>query len=89
MLAGTVTAYCGPIGFIGIAIPHVARWVMRTAKHGPLITATCLLGGLAMLLTDIISQLPGSDTVLPVNAVASLLGLPVVLRILLAKRGGA
>ena len=89
LLAGTVTAYCGPIGFIGIAIPHVARWVMRTAKHGPLITATCLLGGLAMLLTDIISQLPGSDTVLPVNAVASLLGLPVVLHILLTKRGGA
>jgi iron complex transport system permease protein len=79
ILAGSITAFCGPIGFIGIAVPHLARMLMRTARHGQLIPGTILLGALVMLLSDIISQLPGSERILPINAVTSLLGIPVVI----------
>src|SRR5512138_1672605 len=60
ILAGSVTAFCGPIGFIGIAVPHIARIIFRTSDHKVLIPATILTGGSVMLLSDIISQLPGS-----------------------------
>jgi iron complex transport system permease protein len=83
ILAGSVTAFCGPIGFIGIAVPHIARIIFRTSDHKILIPATILLGGSVMLLSDIVSQLPGSDTVLPVNSVTSLLGIPVVIWVIL------
>lgn len=79
ILAGSITAFCGPIGFIGIAVPHVARMMLGTARHGKLIPGTILLGSLVMLLSDIISQLPGSERILPINAVTSLIGIPVVI----------
>jgi iron complex transport system permease protein len=78
ILAGSITAFCGPIGFIGIAVPHITRMLMRTARHGKLIPGTILMGALVMLLSDILSQLPGSEKILPINAVTSLLGIPVV-----------
>ncbi len=83
VLAGSVTAFCGPIGFIGIAVPHIARMLFRSADHRVLLPATMLAGALLMLISDIISQLPGSDSVLPINAVTSLLGIPVVIWVLL------
>jgi iron complex transport system permease protein len=86
ILAGSVTAFCGPIGFIGIAVPHIARIIFRTSDHKILIPATILIGGSVMLLSDIISQLPGSDTVLPVNSVTSLVGIPVVIWVILRNR---
>lgn len=86
ILAGSVTAFCGPIGFIGIAVPHIARIIFRTSDHKILIPATILLGGSVMLLSDIISQLPGSDNVLPVNSVTSLVGIPVVIWVILRNR---
>jgi iron complex transport system permease protein len=86
ILAGSVTAFCGPIGFIGIAVPHVARIVFRTSDHKILIPGTILTGGALMLACDIISQLPGSDSVLPVNAVTSLIGIPVVIWVILRNR---
>jgi len=78
MLTGTVTAFCGPIGFVGVAVPHVARMLVREADHRYLMPATMLLGAVVMLLCDIISQLPGYATALPINTVTALLGIPVV-----------
>jgi iron complex transport system permease protein len=86
ILAGSVTAFCGPIGFIGIAVPHLARIYFRSSDHKILVPATILIGGAIMLISDIISQLPGSDTVLPVNSVTSLVGIPVVIWIIFRNR---
>jgi iron complex transport system permease protein len=86
ILAGSVTAFCGPIGFIGIAVPHMARVAFRTADHKILIPGSILLGGTVMLASDIISQLPGSEKVLPLNAVTSLIGIPVVIWVILRNR---
>jgi iron complex transport system permease protein len=86
ILAGSVTAFCGPIAFIGIAVPHVTRILFMTADHRILIPGTILAGGAVMLLSDLISQLPGSESVLPVNAVTSLLGIPVVIWVIMRNR---
>ena len=86
ILAGSVTAFCGPIGFIGIAVPHISRIIFRTSDHKILIPATTFIGGSVMLLSDIISQLPGSESVLPVNSVTSLIGIPVVIWVILRNR---
>jgi iron complex transport system permease protein len=86
ILAGSVTAFCGPIGFIGIAVPHIARILFKTSDHKILIPGTILIGGAVMLMSDIISQLPGSENVLPVNAVTSLIGIPVVIWVILRNR---
>lgn len=83
ILAGSITAFCGPIGFIGIAVPHLARITFRSSDHRILIPATILTGSIVMLAGDIISQLPGSENVLPINSVTSLIGIPVVIWILL------
>ena len=86
ILAGSVTAFCGPIGFIGIAVPHMVRILFKTSDHKILIPGTILMGGAVMLISDIISQLPGSESVLPVNAVTSLIGIPVVIWVILRNR---
>jgi len=86
ILAGSVTAFCGPIGFIGIAVPHIARILFRTSDHLILIPGTILTGGIIMLISDIISQMPGSETVLPVNSVTSLIGIPVVIWVIFRNR---
>jgi iron complex transport system permease protein len=86
ILAGSVTAFCGPIGFIGIAVPHIARILLKTSDHKILIPGTILAGGAVMLASDIISQLPGSESVLPVNSVTSLIGIPVVIWVILRNR---
>ncbi len=83
ILAGTITAFCGPIGFIGIAVPHLARIIFRTSDHKVLIPGTILAGAIIMLVSDIISQMPGSDNVLPVNSVTALIGIPVVVWVIL------
>jgi iron complex transport system permease protein len=86
ILAGTITAFCGPIGFIGIAVPHIGRLVWKTADHRALIPAVMLLGATGLLISDMISQLPGSDKVLPINSVTALLGIPVVVWIVVRNR---
>ncbi len=83
ILAGSVTAFCGPIAFIGIAIPHLARMIFRTAQHNVLFPAVIMLGTAAMLFSDILAHLPGSDNILPINSVTALLGIPVVLWIVI------
>lgn len=85
LLAGGITAFCGPIAFIGLAVPHLARLLFNTADHRILIPAVILSGIIIMLGCDIVSQLPGSELVLPINAITSLLGAPVVIWIILRR----
>ncbi|MDO5094207.1 MAG: iron ABC transporter permease [Propionibacteriaceae bacterium] len=87
VLAGAVTAFCGPIQFIGLAVPHLARGLFNTSNHRLLIPATALLGAGMALVADIIAGLPG-DGVLPLNAVNAAFGAPVVIWILLRRRRG-
>lgn len=86
LLAGTVTAFCGPIGFIGVAVPHLCRGLFATADHRILVPATILLGGIVALTADIIAQLPGSQVVLPLNSITSLIGAPVVAWVILRRK---
>ncbi len=86
ILAGSVTAFCGPIGFIGIAVPHIARNLFRSSDHKILVPGTIMAGGIIMLISDIISQLPGNENILPVNSVTSLIGIPVVIWVILRRR---
>jgi len=83
ILAGTVTAFCGPIGFIGIIVPHLARMIFQTADHKILMPASALIGACIILLSDIISQLPGYNGTLPLNTVTAIVGIPIVIRIIL------
>ena len=86
LLAGTVTAFCGPIGFIGIAVPHIARMIFSEADHRILMPASILLGAAIMLLCDIVSQLPGYEMTLPINTITALLGIPVVVLVIIRNR---
>ena len=85
LLAGTVTAFCGPIAFLGVAVPHLGRSLFQTVDHGILVPASALLGALLALAADIIAQLPGSQTVLPLNAVTALIGAPVLMGLMLKR----
>lgn len=86
VLAGVVTAFCGPIAFLGVAIPHVARVLLGTSDHRVLVPAVILLGSVAALIAELIAQLPGQDAVLPLNAITSLIGAPIVILILMKSR---
>ncbi len=86
LLAGTITAFCGPIAFIGIAVPHIARMTLRTSAHRPLVVGSMLIGAAIMLLCDIVAGVPGSDIVLPINTITSLVGIPVVIMVVIRSR---
>lgn len=85
LLAGTITAFCGPIAFIGLAIPHITRMLFNTSNHLLLTPLVVLLGGVSLLVFDIIAQLPGSEVTLPINAVTSLFGAPFVIWLILRR----
>jgi iron complex transport system permease protein len=86
LLAAGVTAFCGIIGFIGLAAPHLCRNLFKTSDHRLLLPASVLTGALLALLADFICQLPGASTALPLNAVTSLLGAPVAAWVILRRR---
>ena len=86
LLAGTITAFAGPIAFIGLAIPHLTRQIFNTSNHKTLLPAVFLFGAILMLICDCIAQLPTSDYTLPINAITSLIGAPVVVWLLVRKR---
>jgi iron complex transport system permease protein len=86
LLAGGVTAFCGPVGFIGVAVPHLARGLFESSDHRVLMPGTALLGALVALVADLVAQLPGSETVLPLNAVTALIGTPVIAFVVLRRR---
>lgn len=86
LLAGGITAFTGPIAFIGLAIPHITRQVFQTSNHNILLPAVFIFGAIVMLLCDSISQLPNSDVILPINAITALVGAPVVIWLLVRRR---
>lgn len=86
LIAGTVTAFAGPIAFIGLAIPHLTRQIFKTSNHKILLPAVFLFGAIVMLICDSISQLPTSDYTLPINAITALVGAPVVIWLLVRQR---
>ena len=86
ILAGITTAFCGPIAFIGIAMPHVCRMLFKTSNHRILIIANLLCGAIALLVCDVLCQLPGTGFVLPINVATSLIGAPVVIWLILKHR---
>jgi iron complex transport system permease protein len=86
ILAGSITAFAGPIAFIGLAVPHLAKLVFRTSNHFILFWATILIGAIIMLFCDIVSQLPGTNATLPINAITSIVGAPVVIWLLVRKK---
>ena len=87
LLAGTVTAYCGPIGFVGLAMPHLARMTFRTSDHRTLMPAAMLWGSVAMLLCCLLSDVIARySVVLPVNTLTALLGVPIIIFVVLRNR---
>jgi iron complex transport system permease protein len=85
ILAGSITAYAGPIAFIGLAVPHIAKLVFQTSNHTVLFWSTLLFGAGIMLICDVVSQMPGMEITLPINAITSILGAPVVIWLLVRK----
>jgi iron complex transport system permease protein len=86
VLTGVITAFAGPIAFIGLAVPHIARMIFTTSNHKILIPAVVILGAIIMLICDAIAQLPTSEFTLPINAITSLFGAPIVIWLLIRKK---
>jgi iron complex transport system permease protein len=85
-LGGIITAFCGPIAFIGIAVPHITKNLLKAFDHKILIPAVAFTGSILALVCDLISQMPGNDQNLPINAVTSLIGAPIVIWIIMSQR---
>ena len=85
ILTGVITAYSGPIAFIGLAVPHLAKMVFTSSNHKILLPATAIIGAIVMLLSDTIAQLPNSEFTLPINAITSIFGAPIVIWLLIRK----
>ncbi len=86
ILTGVITAFSGPIAFIGLAIPHIARLLFTSSNHKILLPASAILGAIILLICDCIAQLPTSEFTLPINAITSLFGAPVVIWLLVKKK---
>ncbi len=86
LLTGVITAYCGPLGFIGIAVPHVARWIFNTSNHFILIPASIILGGIFMLSGDLLSHAFTENGILPINAITAILGAPFIIWIVIQNK---
>lgn len=85
ILAGSITAFAGPIAFVGLAVPHLAKLLFHTSNHRVLFWSTIQIGAIIMLFCDMISQMPGFDFTLPINAITSIIGAPVVIWLLVRK----
>ncbi len=86
ILAGSATAFAGPIAFVGLAVPHLVRQLVKTNDHLILLPSVLIAGAIVMLICDVIAQLPGSDLTLPINAVTSIFGAPIVIWLLVRKQ---
>jgi iron complex transport system permease protein len=89
VLGAVVTAFCGPVAFVGVAVPHLCRGLLGTSDHRALVPAVIMMGGIVTLIAQVVSLLPGSSGILPINAVTALIGAPVVVFVLLRSRRGA
>ncbi len=86
LLTGVITAFAGPIAFIGLAVPHITKLIFNTSNHKILLPAVAILGAIIMLVCDSIAQLPTSEYTLPINAITSLFGAPIVIWLLVRKK---
>lgn len=86
LLTGVITAFSGPIAFVGLAVPHIARMLFTTSNHKILIPSTAIIGAIVLLICDAIAQLPTSEFTLPINAITSLFGAPIVIWLLIRKK---
>jgi len=86
LLAGSITAFAGPIAFVGLAVPHLTRQLFNTMEHKIIVPAVCISGAILMLICDTLAQLPNSANVLPINAITSIVGAPVVIWLLIRKQ---
>ena len=86
LLAGSITAFTGPIAFVGLAVPHLTRQYINSSNHMVLLPAVFMSGAVLMLICDTVAQLPFSELTLPINAITSLIGAPVVIWLLVRKR---
>ena len=86
LLTAVATAFCGPISFIGLAVPHVARLLLGTSNHNHLLPVTLLCGAVVALLCNLICILPGENGIIPLNAVTPILGAPVILYVIINQR---
>lgn len=82
VITGIITAFCGPIAFIGIAVPHLARMIFKTNDHRMLLPASMLLGACILLICDMLTQIPGEAGILPLNAITAFMGAPFVIFII-------
>lgn len=87
LLTAVVTAFCGPISFIGLAVPHVARLLLTTDNHRTLLPATILMGSVTALVCNLLCVIPGEGGVIPLNAVTPLLGAPVIIYVIMKHKG--
>lgn len=86
LLTATVTAFCGPISFIGLAVPHLARLLLGTSNHRQLVPITLLTGGAVALLCNMLTVFPGVEGVLPLNAITSIIGAPVIIYVIVNRK---
>ena len=86
LLTGVITAFSGPIAFIGLAVPHIARILFSTSNHKILLPSVAVIGAIVLLICDTIAQLPSSDFTLPINAITSIFGAPIVIWLLIRKK---
>ena len=86
LLTAITTAFCGPVAFIGLAVPHIARMILRTANHNSLLPVTILSGGAVALLCNLICVLPGEAGIIPLNAVTPIIGAPVIIYVIISQR---
>ena len=86
ILAGSITAFAGPIAFVGLAVPHLSKLLFQTSIHKILFFATLFIGAIIMLICDTVSQMPGFDFTLPINAITSIIGAPVVIWLIVRKK---
>lgn len=86
LLTATTTAFCGPITFIGLSVPHIARLLLRSSNHNTLLPVTMLCGAIVLLLCNIISTLPGNNGIIPINAVTPLIGAPVIIYVIVNQK---
>ena len=87
LLAAVVTAFCGPVSFIGLAVPHIARISLRSSNHRHLVPSVAMLGGAVALLCNLVCQLPGENGLLPLGAITPLIGAPVIIYVVVKNRG--
>ncbi|CAL2094011.1 iron ABC transporter permease [Tenacibaculum sp. 190524A05c] len=86
LLTGSITAFAGPIAFVGLAVPHITKLIFKTSNHKILLPAVAIVGGIILLICDSIAQMPGNEFTLPINAITSLFGAPVVIWLLVRKK---